>query len=294
MSETVSCEDMKLINRYSRRELSAEEVYVFPVILCDNERDRDGERFSISALKRLAELFVGKTGIFDHDPKGANQTARIYSAETVSEPERKTVAGEVYTYVKAWAYLMKSDKNADFIRDIDGGIKKEVSVSCSVKRRVCSICGSDKNAAPCSHVKGGYYGGKVCEVILDEPTDAYEWSFVAIPAQPNAGITKSLSEIKSEKAAVSALTKQLDECRGEIEKAAQDITAEIVRLGQFCVPAYQPQTVKAMCEGMDIGQLICFKEQTRKLAASGRAEKSVLSGGEQAKTQRNGTFKLKG
>lgn len=178
MSETISCEDMKLINRYSRRELSAEEVYVFPVILCDNERDWDFERFSIPALRRLAELYVGKTGIIDYDMNGANQTARIYSAETVSDLERMTTAGEVYNYVKANAYLIKNEKNADFIRDIDDGIKKEVSISCSVMRRVCSICGNNKNTTSCSHVKGRYYGGKVCEVILDEPTDVYEWSVI--------------------------------------------------------------------------------------------------------------------
>lgn len=54
--------------------------------LCDNEIDRDGERFSLEALEQLKALFVGKTGIFDHDPKGENQTARIYAAELVQEP----------------------------------------------------------------------------------------------------------------------------------------------------------------------------------------------------------------
>ena len=42
----------------------------------------------------------------------------------------------------------------------------------------------------CDHEKGGEYGGKLCYHILDEPLDAYEWSFVAVPAQVNAGVTK--------------------------------------------------------------------------------------------------------
>ena len=33
-------EDLELIGRYTRRPLGAEEVYVFPVVLCDNEVDR--------------------------------------------------------------------------------------------------------------------------------------------------------------------------------------------------------------------------------------------------------------
>ena len=42
----------------------------------------------------------------------------------------------------------------------------------------------------CDHEKGSEYGGKLCYHILDEPLDAYEWSFVAVPAQVNSGVTK--------------------------------------------------------------------------------------------------------
>ena len=49
--------ELEQINKYTRRELKEDEVYVFPVVLCDNEIDRDGERFSDSALEKLAELF---------------------------------------------------------------------------------------------------------------------------------------------------------------------------------------------------------------------------------------------
>ena len=38
-------EELEQINRLARRELTAEEVYAFSVRLCDNEVDRDGERF---------------------------------------------------------------------------------------------------------------------------------------------------------------------------------------------------------------------------------------------------------
>lgn len=62
-------EKLQLLNQFTRRELTEEEVYIFDVILCDNEIDRDFEKFSLSALKTLQELFIGKTGIFDHDAK---------------------------------------------------------------------------------------------------------------------------------------------------------------------------------------------------------------------------------
>lgn len=88
--QEVSPEQLAKINQYSRRELQSGEVYTFSVILCDNEVDRDYERFTVQALHDLARLFLGKTGIFDHDPKGENQTARIFDAEIITEPARKT------------------------------------------------------------------------------------------------------------------------------------------------------------------------------------------------------------
>ena len=49
--------DMARINRLSRRTLAPEEVYTFAVRLCDNEIDRDLERFDRAGLERLGELF---------------------------------------------------------------------------------------------------------------------------------------------------------------------------------------------------------------------------------------------
>jgi hypothetical protein len=289
----IPSEEMELINALSRRELSEEEVYVFPLILCDNETDRDCERFSVSALETLAEMFVGKTGIFDHDPKGSQQTARIYTAEVETDPSRKTQSGEAYTCIRAKAYLMRTDKTADLIAEIDGGIKKEVSVCCSVKSEICSICGADRKSSPCSHVKGEVYGGKICVGILTDPTDAYEWSFVAVPAQPNAGITKAHS-INSGHETVKALKRRLDDADRTIAKACSDTIAEIIRLGQFCVPAYSPETVKAMCRSMNLEQLIGFKEETRKLAVPENPHSLLLtaekSGERQKKT--NSKFKM--
>ena len=85
---------LQLLNQFTRRELTEEEVYIFDVILCDNEIDRDFEKFSLSALKTLQELFIGKTGIFDHDAKSSGQTARIFHTELAEDSERKTSTGE--------------------------------------------------------------------------------------------------------------------------------------------------------------------------------------------------------
>jgi hypothetical protein len=55
---------------------------------------------------------------------------------------------------------------------------------------VCSICGGEYGT--CGHQKGEHYDGMLCCVILKEPMDAYEFSFVAVPAQREAGVIKGL------------------------------------------------------------------------------------------------------
>ncbi len=192
--------ELEQINRLSRRTLSAEEVFVFSVVLCDNDVDRDFERFSEESLKTLAALYIGKTGIFDHSFKGRDQVARIFDT-TVEYPDgQQTKNGERYCRLKAKAYMPSTAKNADIIAEIDAGIKKEVSVGCAVGKAVCSVCGADQREKPCGHKKGRYYGGKGAKVLcyhsLEEPTDAYEWSFVAVPAQPKAGVVKGFSPKK--------------------------------------------------------------------------------------------------
>ena len=179
--------DMAEINRFAKRTLTADEVYTFAVRLCDNEVDRDGERFPRATLEELKRLFAGKSGIFDHEWSAKGQAARIYRTEIVEE-EGVSATGERRCYLKGYAYMMRGGENETLIREIEGGIKKEVSVGCSVKRCACSICGQEMGS--CVHEKGKTYGGKLCCGELLEAADAYEWSFVAVPAQPRAGVLK--------------------------------------------------------------------------------------------------------
>ena len=194
-NETADKNEMELINTFTRRKLSPAQVYAFSLVLCDNEIDRDYERFDIQALHTLAGLFVGKSGIFDHSMKGKDQVARIFSAHVERVEGRTTKAGEPYHRLSARAYMPRTKKNEDIILEIDAGIKKEVSVGCRVAKKTCSVCGTAQTAtnSGCTHIKGRQYGEKkqTAHVILSRPEDAYEWSFVAVPAQPAAGVTKT-------------------------------------------------------------------------------------------------------
>lgn len=189
-------EDLAMINRYALHPLTADQVYVFSVKLCDNAADRDMEAFSRKALEALQKLYVGKPGIFDHCWTAKGQTARIFRTELVEDASGGNAAleGEVYCWLKAWAYILRTDETEDVIKQIDGGILREVSVGCACEKLVCSICGNDLYSAECSHHKGDEYDGKTCLGILTDPTDAYEWSFVAVPAQPAAGVTKGMTQ----------------------------------------------------------------------------------------------------
>ena len=170
------------INALAKAELKEDQVYVFSLRLCDDQVDRDFERFDTAALPGLAKLFIGKTGIVDHKWSSESQVARIFAAETVME--------EGISYIKAWAYIRRGGSNEEIIADIEAGIKKEVSVGCAMGRSVCSICGGEYGQ--CGHQKGQHYDGQLCCAILKEPMDAYEFSFVAVPAQVNAGVLKGM------------------------------------------------------------------------------------------------------
>ena len=171
---------LEAINALAKARLNGEQVYVFSVRLCDDQVDRDGERFDTAALPALAKLFIGKTGIVDHKWSADKQVARIFETQVVKE--------QGISYIKAWAYIRRGGENEEIIADIEAGIKKEVSVGCAMGRSICSVCGSEYGT--CGHLKGEIYDGAVCCAILQEPVDAYEFSFVAVPAQKEAGVLK--------------------------------------------------------------------------------------------------------
>ncbi len=194
--QEVTDEELKKINKFTLEPLKSEDVFVFKMSMCDNETDdRNYEPFNLRALKDMKRLYVGKTVIKDHFRRADNQVARVYDTELIEEG-KTTKAGEPFTRLVAKCYMLKTASNADLIADIKAGIKKEVSTSCRAKKVVCSICGIDNRKTYCPHYWGKEYeksdGTKeTCYFTLDGVTDAYEVSFVAVPAQPRAGTTKN-------------------------------------------------------------------------------------------------------
>ena len=251
----VSPQELEKINQYTRREFQAQELYTFSVVLCDNQVDRDFECFTKAALEKLKELFLGKTGIFDHSMRSGGQTARIYDCRVETLPERENQLGEPYSRLVARAYLPRTAKNQDFITELDSGIKKEVSVGCAVNRLRCSICGEDLKKGACRHQKGKTYDGRLCCTVLDDPYDAYEWSFVAVPAQPRAGVVKGFQPGTTLRQALAAWDRdgvwqaELDQLEKEAaagRRHLEDLRRETVRLGLLAEPALGEATLQGI------------------------------------------------
>lgn len=268
----VTAEQLEQINRFARRELKAEEVYSFSVRLCDNEVDRDGERFPRRTLEELAELFVGKSGLFDHSWSARGQAARIYAAQVVQE-ERLTRTGEPYCWLKGCAYMVRTADNESLIREIEGGIKKEVSVGCAVERRVCSVCGQVWDGS-CGHEAGKTYDGTLCCVELEHATDAYEFSFVAVPAQPEAGVVKGrgaetdcLKELVKGKPHSARQLKQLEEQAALGRAYLEQLRGDAVRLARLADKSLEPEVITAMVKGLDGEQLTALKQSLEARAA---------------------------
>lgn len=174
--------DLTLINRQALRRLKAEEVYAFRVAACDTREDRDHERFDAKALGTLAKLYVGRPILLDHNWSSTVQTARIYAGAVEEDGDAKRLVLR--------AYMLRTDQTLPVIAAIEGGILREVSVGCAMGKALCSVCGADKRVAFCEHRPGLDYEGKHCVVTLADARDAYEVSFVAVPAQPKAGVVK--------------------------------------------------------------------------------------------------------
>ena len=308
--EPVSEEELALINQYTRKPLSAEDVYVFSVVLCDNDIDRDGERFTVESLFALEKLFVGKSGIFDHNPTAKNQTARIFACGVEAVEGKKTATGDDYFRLKARAYMPKCSENEKLILDIDSGIVREVSVGCAVKEVRCSICGENINL--CQHKKGEKYAGKICCGEMLEPYDAYEWSFVAVPSQKGAGVIKSvygkensMENILKRLEAKKGLTVSERDCEKlsdyieGLKKSAKDgvyyrdsLTSEVLRLSASVQPEISRDTMECVTKGMSVAQLNEFKNAFEKKLSESFAPVPQLYNDKNKNAVSNGQFTI--
>ena len=257
-----NAQQLEKINALAKGTLTAEQVYVFSVRLCDDQVDRDFERFDTEALPVLAKLFVGKSGIVDHKWSAGSQLARIFDTEILTE--------DGVTGIKAWAYIRRGGAGDEWIADIEAGIKKEVSVGCAMGRSVCSVCGGEYGS--CGHRKGEYYEGQLCCAILRDPVDAYEFSFVAVPAQREAGVLKGLGRQRCLKELAEEFGVQ-EEYRGlwKLARMGQQyqkqLSDEVVRLGLMLGLKVAEPVLRSAAEKLSGAELVELRNALREQAA---------------------------
>ena len=187
-------DELVKINAISKSQLTADDVFTFNIRLADTVEDRVHDQMTENFLIEFAELAVQKslTGLKDHDWSVDNQWARVYDAEVVDDE-----SGE--KFIKAKAFTLQT--NADIIEKIKTGIISEVSTSFESEQH-CSICGEpmkkgydDIGRCPNGHIAGQEYDGVKCKCMLDKCIDAFEFSIVSVPCQPNARIIKGLNGV---------------------------------------------------------------------------------------------------
>lgn len=313
-------DDLELISHYTRKMPDAKDIYTFTVTLCDNEIDRDYERFSIQAINELKSMFEGVTGIFDHSMKSSDQTARIYKTEVIEDNSKFTSCNEPYTRLKAWCYMLRTEKNKELINEIDAGIKKEVSISCSVKRKICSVCKNDIRSHECNHVQGETIDGNMCYAVLSDPTDAYEWSFVAVPAQRNAGVSKSASLKNSSESIdgnnpeeilksmtksknnitltpsqIKSVEKYINEMKAQAnvgkERKAQ-AKKEIIALSAFTLPDADMTMMASMLDKLNIDEIFMLRKAFENKALSSSSFEPSLCTKNNKVQNNNAQFKI--
>ncbi len=147
------------------------DYYVFKIILCNNDVDKDHDKFSIQALYQIRDMAIGKNGILDTMPNNKSNIARIFDCSVEYDKGKTTIDGEPLLYVQAYAFLDKriSDGCGAIAQKIKEGFYNEVSVGCSIYE---------------SH-KESFFDSEFAPeyeiTVIDSITDLYEWSIVQKP-----------------------------------------------------------------------------------------------------------------
>lgn len=224
-SEEVSAGDLAKINRFALKDLTADEIFVFKAVAGDNHTDdRNFEPFSLRSIEDMAKVYPGKPLMFDHSRRGSQNAVvgKVFDAYT-EEAGEINANGEIVKRLILKMYVLRTDKNADLIKEIEAGIRSAVSTSTQPEKLICSICGVDNTKDYCHHWPGVTYNGKTCLMTIDGVKDAFELSFVYQGSQPRARTIKAFNpelpdlEFEKDKMKMKAQSKE------DISKSALDI-----------------------------------------------------------------------
>ena len=181
-----SQEDLDIINKMGNIDIKRDEILCFTLRSADIAVDRSYEHFTDGALQRMAEMSVGKSFLMDHNWSTDSHIGKIYAA--------KAVDGALMQKV----YVANEDYNRKTIKNILLGIYDKVSVGFGVDlgSMMCDSCGNKSfydeacmHNVGCTDEKGG-----MTTITIKDISDYYEVSLVPVPAQRDAGISRSYTK----------------------------------------------------------------------------------------------------
>lgn len=227
LTESVSKEDLDLINAWTLEPLTAEQVFTFKAKLIDETPTSNGRIWSREWQSANAPRFVGVPITLNHDTTDARLVAgRIYKAEFAEAD------GATY----GWGYIpVNTEYGRTAATEANSGKLKSMSINATAKKKKKQL----------------KEDGTEFDVILPSEDDRIlEVSFVAVPGCQDCGIVNETAES--------------DTALKEFAEAAlKDLRAEYCRLQAFTLgtgisrTTYQevansvsPLVLKAMVEDL--------------------------------------------
>lgn len=173
LRETPDHDETEAVNRFALRPLTRDDFAVFRLDLCHNQVDRHFSRFPDEELDRINALVPGRPLMERHDLRGSLPRGTFFRSALHRQDDRLSVRPDVY--------VLRTERNADFIRNIEGGVYRETSIGFSFQTPECNVCGKDMRT--CDHVPGRTYGDTRCHYIMRNVLEVIEGSVVPSGSQ---------------------------------------------------------------------------------------------------------------
>jgi predicted nuclease with TOPRIM domain len=140
----------------------------------------------------------------------------------------------------------------------------------------------------CVHEKGKIYDGQLCYASLEQATDAFEFSFVAVPAQREAGVIKGQ---KRQYEKLAELVREHPGCGAELERLEREAKAgrsyldglrrDVVRLGGLAERDLDVAVLRDIADKLEERELLELKRTFEGRAQEKYALKPQLEYGRQ-------------
>ncbi|GEA16749.1 hypothetical protein E308F_29950 [Moorella sp. E308F] len=201
-------EQLAKINRFSLRPLSAEEVFVFPDMMIDNQETAYNTVMHPNILNKFVEDANKGIGLLMNHNQRSLPVGRSFDSKLAIEhnPETGQYIHSVYGYfyIDLGRQTESGMSTDDIVKGITAGTVFDTSIGFNADSWKCSICGNDiRDFMSCPHIPGEKYvvtrDGKdvieKCIVIVGEDGkgELIENSLVFAGACDRATITKEFS-----------------------------------------------------------------------------------------------------